>query len=103
MYFNFQNKLTKDVKLQQKLTNLAKQALERAEILKGIGAPSTKQTPIPNPPSPPNTPLPTDVNTGLQSIDEDEDATPTTPTAGNVSLISLQPLHLQHCLFVFVS
>lgn len=65
-----QNKHTTDLKLQQKLTNLAKQALERAEVLKGIEAPSA----IPNPPSPPNTPLPTDeVPSGLQSIPEKDD------------------------------
>ncbi|KAF4526491.1 hypothetical protein B566_EDAN013779 [Ephemera danica] len=44
------NKITNDVKLQQKLTNLAKQALERAEVLKGISS-DVKQTAIPNPPS----------------------------------------------------
>jgi hypothetical protein len=81
MLYVVQNKVTSDVALQQKLTKLAKQALERAEILKGITNKSI-ETPLPSAPSPPTTPpAPRSVRTsGLQSIPEKD--TNSSPTEG---------------------
>ena len=74
-----QNKITKDASLQQKMTKLAKQALERAEALKGIDA---QVAALPNPPSPPTTPLPfSDTQSELDSISE-QNTDQVSPTRG---------------------